>query len=39
VVFALPGSSGGCRLAVDKLIVPELGHIVSLANPDKWGGG
>lgn len=35
-VFALPGSSGGCRLAVDKLIVPELGHIVSLANPEKW---
>lgn len=37
-VFALPGSSGGCRLGVNKLIIPELGHMVSLANPEKWRG-
>ena len=29
VVFSLPGSSGAVRLALDKLILPELGHIVS----------
>jgi molybdenum cofactor biosynthesis protein B len=28
VVFVLPGSSGAVRLGVDKLIVPELGHLV-----------
>jgi molybdenum cofactor biosynthesis protein B len=28
VVFALPGSEGAVRLAMDKLIVPELGHLV-----------
>jgi len=28
VVFALPGSSGGCRTAVTRLILPELGHIM-----------
>jgi len=28
LVFALPGSSGACRLAVQKLIAPELAHLV-----------
>ena len=28
VVFALPGSEAAVRLAVEKLIVPELGHLV-----------
>jgi molybdenum cofactor biosynthesis protein B len=28
VVFALPGSTAGCRLALEKLVLPELGHIV-----------
>lgn len=32
-VFALPGSSGACRLAMDRLVVPELPHIVTLAKP------
>lgn len=36
VVFALPGSPDACRLAMEKLIVPELGHLVALANPNKW---
>jgi molybdenum cofactor biosynthesis protein B len=27
-VFCLPGSEKACRLAVDKLIAPELGHIL-----------
>lgn len=27
IVFALPGSSKGVRLGVEKLIAPELGHI------------
>jgi len=28
VVFALPGSEAAVRLAVEKLILPELGHLV-----------
>jgi molybdenum cofactor biosynthesis protein B len=28
VVFALPGSSKAVRLALEKLILPELGHLV-----------
>ena len=28
VVFALPGSSGAVRLGLEKLILPELGHLV-----------
>ena len=30
LVFAMPGSTGATRLALDKLIVPELGHLVWL---------
>jgi len=32
-IVALPGSTGGCRLAMEKLILPELGHFASIANP------
>ncbi|MFZ5480990.1 MAG: MogA/MoaB family molybdenum cofactor biosynthesis protein [Myxococcota bacterium] len=28
-VFALPGSPEACRLAMEKLILPELGHLVA----------
>jgi len=28
IVFVLPGSEGAVRLALEKLIVPELGHLV-----------
>jgi molybdenum cofactor biosynthesis protein B len=28
VLFSLPGSPGACRLALDKLIVPELPHLI-----------
>ena len=31
VVFLLPGSPDACRLAMEKLILPEAGHLVSLA--------
>ena len=27
-VFTMPGSPGGVRLAMERLIVPELGHVV-----------
>lgn len=27
-LFSLPGSPGACRLALDSLILPELGHII-----------
>lgn len=30
-VFSLPGSEGAVRLAMEKLILPELGHVVWLA--------
>ena len=30
LVFCLPGSPGACRLAVEKLILPELGHAVGV---------
>ncbi len=29
IVFALPGSPAGVRLALDRLIIPELPHLVS----------
>ena len=32
-IAALPGSTGGCRLAMEKLILPGIGHLVDLANP------
>jgi molybdopterin adenylyltransferase len=28
IVFSLPGSPNACRLALEKLILPELGHLV-----------
>jgi molybdenum cofactor biosynthesis protein B len=28
-VFSLPGSTNAVRLALEKLILPELGHLVS----------
>jgi molybdenum cofactor biosynthesis protein B len=30
-LFALPGSTGACRTAMSRLILPELPHLVSLA--------
>jgi molybdopterin adenylyltransferase len=35
VVFALPGSSKACQLAVERLIAPELNHLVHLARTDR----
>jgi molybdenum cofactor biosynthesis protein B len=32
-IAALPGSTGGCKLAMEKLIIPEIGHLTSIANP------
>jgi molybdenum cofactor biosynthesis protein B len=31
VLFSLPGSEGAVRLAMERLILPELGHVVWLA--------
>src|SRR5262245_41220670 len=31
LVFALPGSPAACRLALDRLLVPQLPHLVALA--------
>jgi molybdenum cofactor biosynthesis protein B len=28
IVFCLPGSTNACKMAMEKLILPELGHIV-----------
>ena len=30
LVFCLPGSPDGCRLAIEKLILPELGHAIGV---------
>lgn len=30
IVFLLPGSPGGVKLAIEKLILPEIGHMVAL---------
>jgi molybdenum cofactor biosynthesis protein B len=30
ILVALPGSTAACRLAVEKLLLPELGHIADL---------
>lgn len=32
LVFCLPGSPDGCRLAMEKLILPELAHAVGVLN-------
>ncbi|EHL2647934.1 molybdenum cofactor biosynthesis protein, partial [Listeria monocytogenes] len=29
LLFALPGSSNACQLAVQKLIIPELPHLIA----------
>ncbi len=34
-VFSTPGSSGAVRLAMNKLILPELGHVVRELRKDK----
>jgi molybdenum cofactor biosynthesis protein B len=28
IIFSLPGSPAACRLALERLILPELGHLV-----------
>lgn len=32
IAFSLPGSPNACRLALEKLILPELGHLVREVN-------
>ena len=32
IIFSLPGSPNACRLALEKLIIPELGHLVREVN-------
>jgi molybdenum cofactor biosynthesis protein B len=33
ILVSLPGSTGACRLAMDELILPELGHLVNTVSP------
>jgi molybdenum cofactor biosynthesis protein B len=33
VVFSMPGSTPACTLAVERLILPQLGHVVGLLKP------
>ncbi|MFD2655911.1 MogA/MoaB family molybdenum cofactor biosynthesis protein [Gracilibacillus thailandensis] len=33
-IFATPGSSGAVKLAMEKLIIPELGHVIREINKD-----
>jgi len=39
VVFAMPGSPAGAALALDRLILPELGHLVGQLRRGGTGGG
>ena len=32
LVFSLPGSPHACRLALEKLIIPEMGHLLREVN-------
>ena len=32
IVVALPGSPGAVRLAMEKLVIPEIGHLVQQAS-------
>lgn len=36
-VFLLPGSPKACRLAMERLILPEIGHLVGLLRPETRG--
>jgi molybdenum cofactor biosynthesis protein B len=38
LVFSLPGSCGAVRLALDRLILPELGHLVGELRRPAGGG-
>jgi len=38
IVFAMPGSTAACELAIDRLVLPELGHIVGLLRPGVRAG-
>jgi molybdenum cofactor biosynthesis protein B len=33
IIMSLPGSTGAVRLAMDELILPELGHLVAMVQP------
>ena len=33
IVISVPGSTGAVRLAMEKLILPELGHMVGTVSP------
>jgi molybdopterin biosynthesis enzyme MoaB len=35
IVCSLPGSPDAVRLALEKLLLPELAHMVALARPRK----
>lgn len=35
LIFVLPGSTNAVRLAMEKLIVPELGHLVREVRPER----
>lgn len=34
-LFSMPGSTAACRLAMDRLVVPALPHVVALARPGR----
>jgi molybdenum cofactor biosynthesis protein B len=38
LIFALPGSTNAVRLAMEKLIVPELGHFIREIRPERREG-
>lgn len=34
-IFCMPGSTGAVKLAMDRLIIPELGHVIGELHKDK----
>jgi molybdenum cofactor biosynthesis protein B len=38
LIFSVPGSTAAVRLAMEKLILPELGHLVFIARPSAGHG-
>ena len=38
ILFCLPGSTGACRLAMERLILPQAGHLWAMLHPERSPG-
>ena len=39
ILFCLPGSTGACRLAMERLILPQAGHLWAMLHPEPCSSG